>query len=401
MPSVSTAGSVSELELDPLLELREASATPTPLSGMLQDANILRTLLGHKKSRRGSTSSQRTGSRERSRDTRKTKDGDTESILTLVLAEEERQAHQLKALLRSTGERLEAEIRKADGAEERARVAETRVRDATTRATAAESARHLAELDATRAREEITRYRLVAETCERELHKAESDVKRLERLRNEAEQAAADARDAARKAQQTMREWQAREEGRAEGMRVEIRRRYEEGRGDGYEDGRADGYEAGRQAGLEEGKAEGMHAGRTEGLASGRLAGFDEGRQVGYEEGYDEGYSRGRHEERAKALAGFEKFVQQDLDGDYSTDEDDPQDRRIHDWVESTRNVPEPEFHGSHPPSPKPIRPPSPKPMREPSPNPVPVWLHRQPRLATPPAPAIYAQAPQQAQAFS
>ena len=57
-------------------------------------------------------------------------------LLTLVLAEEERQAHQLKALLRTTGERLEAEIRKGDNAEERARTAENRARDATARATA-------------------------------------------------------------------------------------------------------------------------------------------------------------------------------------------------------------------------------------------------------------------------
>lgn len=307
---------------------------------MLQDANILRTLLGHKKSRRGSTSSQRTGPREHSRDSRKVKkDGDTERVLTLVLAEEERQAHQLKALLRTTGERLEAEIRKGDNAEERARTADNRARDATARAIAAESARHLAELDATRAREEITRYRLVAETSERELHKAEDDVRRLDRLKNAAEQAAADARDTARKAHQTLREWQAREEGRTEGMRVEIRRRYDEGRDDGYEDGRADGYEAGRQAGVEEGKAEGMHAGRTEGLASGRLAGFDEGRQVGYDEGYEEGYSRGRKDERAKAMEGLQKFVEQDLDGEYSTDVSDIPDDSLPPFSKDVLNL--------------------------------------------------------------
>lgn len=318
-------GHASFAQLDPLYELREVSSSPTPLSGMLQDPGLLRTLIGPRKSRRGSASSQRSGSRERtaserSRDPRRSrKEGDAAGMLTLMLAEEERQAHHLKAVLRTTGDRLESEMRRADLAEERARNAEGRAREASTRATASEAARHQAELEATRAREEITRYRMLAEAAEREVRKAESDVQRLERLRNDAEQAAADARDMARKAQQALREWQAREEGRLEGMRLEVRRRYEDGREDGFEDGRAEGYEAGRAEGFEEGKAEGMHAGRTEGLASGRLTGFDEGRQVGYSEGLKEGYERGRKEERTHALEAFDKFMDRELDKDSVT----------------------------------------------------------------------------------
>ncbi|KAI0700872.1 hypothetical protein BC835DRAFT_1265667, partial [Cytidiella melzeri] len=360
--------------------------SPTPLGEMLQSPGILRSLIGHKKSRRGSTSSQRSGGeRERGKDGRKfKKESDTANILTLVLAEEERQAHHLKAMLRTTGDRLDAEIRRADQSEERARSAETRARDASSRASLAEQAKHLAELDSTRAREEITRYRMMAETAEREVRKLEAEVQRLQRLRTEAEQTALDAKDSARKSQQMLREWQAREDGRLEGMRIEVRRRYEDGREDGFEDGRAEGYEAGRAEGYEEGKAEGMHSGRTEGLASGRLSGFDEGRQAGYADGYKEGYEVGHREERTNAIAAFDRFMDKEMDRDTDQESDEP--NRIYRWVEDVRQVPPPELHAPCPPSPKYIRPPSPslRSSRETSPLPIPVWLHRQPRAATP-----------------
>ncbi|EKM54106.1 uncharacterized protein PHACADRAFT_257721 [Phanerochaete carnosa HHB-10118-sp] len=368
---------------------------------MLQDPGILRSLIAPKKSRRASASSQRSGSRERerSKDVRRPKkDSDAASVLTLVLAEEERQVHHMKAVLRATGDRLEGEMRRAESAEERARAAEGRARDALSRATTAEAARHHAELEATRAREEITRYRMLAEAAEREARRAETDVQRLERLKSEAEYSAADARDIARKSQQALREWQAREEGRLEGMRLEIRRRYDDGRDDGFDDGRAEGYEAGYTEGLEEGKDEGLHAGRTEGVASGRLIGFEEGKQVGFDDGFKEGYERGRREERVHAMEAFDKFLDAEKDRDSYVSSVSflsvtppvalilPQDEpdRIHQWVEATRHIPPPELRESMSPTPRYIRPPSPATeVREPAPLPVAPWLHRMPR-ATP-----------------
>ncbi|KAI0093346.1 hypothetical protein BDY19DRAFT_1053815 [Irpex rosettiformis] len=385
----------SDLELDPLVELKDITASPTPLGEMLQNPGILRSLVGRKSSRRGSVSSQHSGDRERKsergRDTRKAKkDSDTASILTLVLAEEERQAHQLKAVLRTTGDRLEAEIRRGDQAEERARLAESRARDASARATVAEQARHQAELESTRAREETMRFRMLYEAAEREIRKLEAELQKQDRQRREAEEAAEDAKDSGRKAQQTLREWQAREEGRLEGMRIEVRRRYEDGREDGFEDGRAEGYESGRAEGYEEGKAEGLHAGRTEGLAAGRLRGFDEGREVGHNDGFKEGYERGRKEERASALVAFDRFMadkemDREIDEQSDTTSDEP--NRVHRWVEDIRHVPPPpELHVPCPPSPKYVRPPSPsmRSSREASPLPIPPWLHRQPRPPTP-----------------
>ncbi|GJE95899.1 hypothetical protein PsYK624_120900 [Phanerochaete sordida] len=379
LSNLSPGSSYADLEtsalLDPLFELKEVTSTPTPLSGLLQDPGILRSLIAPKKSRRASTSSHRSGSRERerSKDVRRPKkDSDSASVLSLVLAEEERQVHHMKAVLRATGDRLEGEMRRADGAEERARGAETRARDALSRATTAEAARHHAELEATRAREEVTRFRMLAEAAEREARRAEQDVLRLDRLKNEAEQAAADARDTARRAQQALREWQAREEGRVEGMRLEIRRRYDDGRDDGFEDGRAEGYEAGYAEGLEEGKAEGYHAGQTDGDRSGRLIGFEEGRQVDLDEGVKEGYERRIREERVHAME-----AEKERDSYVSSHEPD----RTHQWVEATRHIPSQELRESVSPVPLYVRPSSESStsqVREQSPIPVSPWLHRQ-----------------------
>ncbi|TCD62794.1 hypothetical protein EIP91_006386, partial [Steccherinum ochraceum] len=119
-------------------ELREAADSPTPLAELLHDPIALRSLIGHKKSRRpsgasstrehGTSSTSKGEKSDRDRDRKKDKDSDSSSILTLVLAEEERQAHHLKALLRSTGERLENETRRADQAERRATAAESMAR---------------------------------------------------------------------------------------------------------------------------------------------------------------------------------------------------------------------------------------------------------------------------------
>lgn len=390
---------------DVMHELREATSTPSPLGEFLRDPAVLTALMGHKKTRRGSTSSShrdRERDREREREhehsrerdypakepRRKTKDtSDTSSILTLVLAEEERQAHHLKAVLRNTGERLDYEMRRADQAELRARTAEGHSREVALRIATAENGRHQAELETARVREETKRFQLLAEASERELRRVEADMQRLERMRKEAEQNAADSRDLARKAQQALREHQAREEGREEGRMLEMRRKYNDGREDGFEDGRAEGYENGHAEGFETGRSEGYASGRTEGYNAGRLVGFEEGRKVGWSEGYADGLKQGRREERVHAIEAFDKFMDSEerrqsvLTVTTTTDDD-----RTQRWVEATSQlrepsplpiVPPPAVEHMRVPSPEPIRDPSPQPPRGPSPAPVPVWLHR------------------------
>ena len=75
-------------------------------------------------------------------------------VMSMVLAEEERQAKHLKTVLKSTGDRLEQEIQRADRAEQRAERAETRMRETELRVSASEAARHASELDSTRLKED-------------------------------------------------------------------------------------------------------------------------------------------------------------------------------------------------------------------------------------------------------
>ncbi|THH26705.1 hypothetical protein EUX98_g7483 [Antrodiella citrinella] len=331
-------------------ELREAADSPTPLAELLHDPIALRSLIGHRKSRRPSGAS--TSSREHrdpgtsssSRPTekierKKDKESDASSILTLVLAEEERQAHHLKALLRTTGERLENETRRADQAERRANAAESVAREANSRLSGAETGKHQSELDVARAREEIAKYRAQADVLERDLRRAEVEVQKLERLRSDAEYAANEAKEVGRKAQQTLREWQAREEGREDSWKINVMRRYNDGREDGFEDGRAEGYEAGHAEGYEEGHEAGTSEGRTEGYNAGRLAGFEEGKNVGWQEGFEEGLERGRKEAREEALRAFDKFVASEFEHRPPSfvSDGEPEEDRTQEWVESTR----------------------------------------------------------------
>ncbi|KAI9442379.1 hypothetical protein H4582DRAFT_1809587 [Lactarius indigo] len=185
-----------------------------------------------------------------------------------MLVEEERNSSNLRALLQVTRDRLETETRRADAAESRATIAEARVREGTSRAVAAEQAQHRSELETARAQEETKRVQMQTETAERELRRVTNELQRLTRQKEEAEAAAAKARDLARKYQSALRDYQAHEEGRQEGIRLALLRRYDDGREDGWEEGRNEGWDAGREEGFHEG----------------RKAGFEEGHEMGRRE---------------------------------------------------------------------------------------------------------------------
>ncbi|KAI0256151.1 hypothetical protein BJV78DRAFT_1169609 [Lactifluus subvellereus] len=106
------------------------------------------------------------------------------------------------------------------------------------------------------------------ETAERELRRVTGELQRLTRQKDEADNAAAKARDLARKWQSALRDYQAHDEGRQEGIRLALIRRYDDGREDGWEEGRTEGWDAGREEGFQEG----------------RRTGFEEGREIGRRE---------------------------------------------------------------------------------------------------------------------
>ncbi|KAI0790837.1 hypothetical protein C8Q75DRAFT_806216 [Abortiporus biennis] len=438
LQSLSPLSHITPLEnsgFQTLRDLREATDSPTPLTEFLQDPFTLRTLIHHKKSRRGSASGsrERSASKDLARKREKGKDSDTTSLLTVVLAEEERQANHLKVLLRSASERLENEMRRAELAERRAFTAESHSREAATRLSNAENARHQAELDSAHSREEIARHKTLAESKDRELRKAQAEIQKLDRTKNDLEHSLSEAKESARNAKQTLREWQAREDGVEEGRRLEIIRRYNDGREDGYEDGRGEGYETGRNEGYEEGHSVGYEQGRNEGYNAGRLAGFEEGKNIGWSEGYEEGLEQGRKEEREQALRAFDKFMDSEFEKPSRTFSgssssaassysyyDDERDR-TNDWTDDSprhkdrfsqrgRGPSPPPLHvpsrqdargDSRSPRPLPVRPiDTQSPERGQSPQPVP-WLHRRlnssqaVRTATPPnAPQFVAPVP-------
>ncbi|KAI0666630.1 hypothetical protein C8Q78DRAFT_983961, partial [Trametes maxima] len=374
--------------------------SPDPIHEILRDPAVLSSLLAHrKKARRASSSShtprgrgapgettpipehpprESSHTRERSRDR-----DDSASIITHVLAEEERQTRHLKAVLRQTGARLEDELRRADVAESRARSAEITAQDLAARVAAADAARHQGELDAARAQEECRRWQMQADAAERETRRLQAELGRVERERREREESEREAKEAARRAEQTLREWKAREAGREEVRRMEVRRRatdhrdegYEAGRADGYEAGHADGYEEGREEGKEEWVREGYERGHADGFAAGRLLGYEEGKQQGQEEGRQAGYSQGRKEERARALDAFDRFIESEMDHRSVSDYEDERTQR---WVEATRQMRERDPSPVHLPqnlvAPQPVRA-----VRDASPGPPPklVWLHR------------------------
>ncbi|THH21346.1 hypothetical protein EW146_g208 [Bondarzewia mesenterica] len=253
--------------IDLMTQLREAATTPTPLTELLQDPDAVRTLTksSSREYHRRTTSPPRDGEGSRKGKEggrRRTSAAAANSMLSLVLAEEERQVQHLKEMLRITGDRLEHEARRADQAESRATLVEVRAREANARAAAAEQAQHHSEIDAAKAREETKRYQMQLDTADRELRRVTADVVRLQRQKDEADEAAAKARDAARRWQSALRDLQAREEGREEGRRMAMFRRYDDGREDGWEEGRHEGWQAGRLEGFEEGRRQGREEGR-------------------------------------------------------------------------------------------------------------------------------------------
>ncbi|VDC06340.1 unnamed protein product [Peniophora sp. CBMAI 1063] len=383
------------LSPDFMAQIREAAESPTPLSAFLQNPESVRLLRKASSIRSRSRSKSKNGSvrspapssallspglstpgmtpsltpgttprptpragpsghssssssdrehRPRDRDRASVKNGKTTSkvasdeLMSLVLAESERQARHLRALLRQSNARLDAEARRADSATSRAAQAEEQLREMKARAERAEAEKHASTLEAMKAKEEIKRVQLVADTAERDRQRLAGDVQRLEREKREADQKAAEARDAARKWQGALRDQQAWEDGRAEGRALALRRRFEDGRADGFEEGRDVGFEEG----FADGRREGEDVGREEGFREGRAKGFEEGRRAERSQRFQA--VRGHHS--GPSTSTFQDgFLYDDLDLDHvvrsapvtvpnsqTTRDDD----RIRQWAAST-----------------------------------------------------------------
>lgn len=321
-PSYSSKKSASRDGADIITQIRSATSAPSPLTSYLKDPAIISAL-------DGSDSSDRSRSHRRSSASGSRR---TSSLLGLVLAEEEKQAHHLKSILRSTGDRLDREMRRADRALARAEQAEAHVLELTARATAAESGKHYAELETTRAKDDIKYRQLQIERLESEIRRLQSQVGLLERQKNEAEDSAARARETARQLQLELRTLNTKEAGIDETRRFGMRKWFNSGHMEGYDTGHAEGFESGREEGFDEG--------REYGFGEGEEAGFAEGRKTGRKEGYYEGWEQGRKAEHDHALQAFDHFLT--AEGDPRDNETKKQGKRWTNWMHRSTSTASP-----------------------------------------------------------
>jgi flagellar biosynthesis/type III secretory pathway protein FliH len=279
LPTSSTEPSKGKIpdsnRIDVMAQIRTATMTPTPLQELLKDPAVINTLYhtDGKKSRRQSSSSPRYSA---------------STLMSLVVAEEEKQAQHLRSTLRSTGDRLDQEMRRANQAESKAEFAELRTQDLTIRLSAAETGKHYAELDALRANEEIRRHQMRIESLEKQVTKLQADIRLLERQRNEADESASRARDTARKFQIELSKQQAKEKVVEESSIYGRKKWFVTGHNEGWDAGYAEGFDDGREDGFEEGRQYGVREGRESGFKQGHKTGRKEGFENGREQEVDE-----------------------------------------------------------------------------------------------------------------
>ena len=226
-------------------------------------------------------------------------------VLTVVLAEEERQVNHLRSLLRTTADRLEDERVRANQAENRADFNESRVRELQMKLSNSEAAKHSEELETERARDETHRFKMQMDMMEREVQRLRNSLSNMTKKKDEAERDASEAHDTARKAEQRLREYEAEQGGREEGRRLASKKNYDAG----WRECWPVAHEEGRTQGYEQGHGEGYVRGRSEA----KLTFYEEGRTKGKMEGYQEGIERGMREERDRALEEFDKFLEEEV----------------------------------------------------------------------------------------
>lgn len=274
---------------DIMSQIRDATSSPSTLAEFLQDPAVITTL---------TSSATKKKSKTRRRPSTSPHGSNSTSMVGMVLAEEERQASHLKALLKSTGDRLQQEIERADKAERRLEHAETRATELRSKVSIAEVGQHTAELQSNRLKEEMRRLQTHIDTVRREFRRAQDDVDALERKRAAAEQSAHKSRDAVRKFQVVINDYKSREVEMEVAMRTEIQKWYDVGRQEGWDAGHDDGFEEGRE----------------EGYRDGKISGLIEGRNAGRSRDWEQGREQGRKEEREYALKSFDKFLQEEMD---------------------------------------------------------------------------------------
>ncbi|KAG6903021.1 hypothetical protein C0995_007454 [Termitomyces sp. Mi166 len=287
----NTSRSNSEV-YDVIAKMREAAADPSPLTRLIEDPAIVE-LARLKKEHRLKSSSK------------------VPSIRKLAIEEEEYQLGRLKVLLQCSADHLEHAVRRAEEAEVLGRYAESQEKAVLAKLEAMKQAKSHAQAELQTSITDSHRFQLELQSTERDLDRLKNDLRRMERLKDEYEKSTVKAEEQVRQYKNKLLDYRIRESNLEHGHRIELLNTLDEGREEGWIEGEKDGYKEGRAQGYLEGK----NAGRAEGYEEGRAKGYEEGRGAGRKEGLLEGYKQGRDEERKKALEAFDKFLDEEMNG--------------------------------------------------------------------------------------
>lgn len=257
-----------------MAQAREATSSPSPLIRILHDPSLMPS---------GSVENLRKEHKRPSQSPRR-REHRAPVVAAIAIAEEERHAKHLKALLRSSSDHLERETRRAEDATVRAEFAERREREALARAETAEAGRDALQTERMRLENDTRGYQMQMEASQRETRQLEEDLADARREMAELEYSEQKARETLRRYQIILNDMEKQIRLRANEVQKMIDQCYEDGREDGYEDGYRDGQEAGVK--------EGWRKGRKEGLRQGK--------------------EQGRRAERQYAMEAFDKFLEEE-----------------------------------------------------------------------------------------
>ncbi|KAJ4483307.1 hypothetical protein J3R30DRAFT_1761304 [Lentinula aciculospora] len=189
-------------------------------------------------------------------------------------------------------DRLGLEMHRTEEAISRAEYAETQLKEAFDKLTEAEEARSQSEIHSIRVQEDLHRQKEQVARLQQELREAQIQIERLQQEKSASEIEVEKIRAAKTALQSKFRSYQAKEEGREEGLKSGMLKQFQENRQYVWEAGFSDGFE--------EGKA----------------AGSKEGTRKGRKEGVREGREQGRREERRNALEAFDRFIKEEREGE-------------------------------------------------------------------------------------
>lgn len=271
----------SILAEDNILGLREAAGEPTSAE-TLQRRRLTRTPPPPTPPSKSRVHSRSPGRRSSSR---------KRSIEHLTRRGGEWDIVHIKDLLRTSGDRLEHETRRADEAMSRAEYAQLQADQYLQQLTTTQQTSNDLERRARHAESEAASLRRQLEASEERVRQLERNCTDLEDEREEWTQRMSNVKKELRDLELAALGHEAREKGWQEGIKIGMMKR------------------------LNEERQKLWNTGYGEGSKAARSSAVKEGIRIGRREGLEEGREQGRNEERRNALEAFQVFLSEEMDG--------------------------------------------------------------------------------------